>query len=68
MTTVTRRFHALTSEELRVIEMAARRAQAEEMLRLVGIAARGTKALFARAATAVAVKIRRTGTTAQHGA
>ena len=66
MSNETKLFQVMTPEDLRVIEMAARRAQAEEMLRLVRLAATNVKAFFARAAAAI--RIRRAGTAARHGA
>lgn len=53
MTTVTKIFHAPTPDEMREIEMAARRARAEEMLRLAGLAAKGVKRLIVRVVNAV---------------
>ncbi len=48
MSNMTRNFHFLTPAEMHAIEMAARRARAEEMLRLAGLAAKGVKRLIAR--------------------
>jgi len=66
MSNETKLFQVMTPEDLRVIEMAARRAQAEEMLRLVRLAATNVKAFFVRAAAAI--RVRRAGTAARHGA
>jgi hypothetical protein len=56
---MTKRFQLPTPEEVRAIELAARRAQMEEILRLTGIAVRGTKAFFSRAVSALRSKLRR---------
>lgn len=68
MSNVTKRFHYPTPEEMHAIEVAARRAQIEEMLRLAGLAAKGVKRLVVRAAAAIARRRRRPGTVARHGA
>lgn len=68
MTYATKRFHVPTPEEVRTIEMAARRAQAEEVLRLVGLGARGLKRLVVRAIHAFARLRHRPRTVARHGA
>ena len=68
MTYATKRFHVPTPDEVRTIEMAARRAQAEEMLRLIGLGARGLKRLAVRAVHAVARLRHRPRTIARHGA
>ena len=70
MSNVTKRFQLPTPEEVRAIELAARRAQREEMHRLMGVAVRGTKAFFLRALSAVRAKLRRHpgGGVAGHGA
>jgi hypothetical protein len=59
MSHTTKRFYIPTPEEVRAIELAARRAQMEELLRLMRIAARGTKAFLARTASALRAKLRR---------
>lgn len=66
MSNVTKRFHVPTPEEVRVIEMAARRAQAEEMIRLAGLAAKGVKTLVVRAVTGIAKVRQRPRTIARH--
>jgi len=68
MSKVTKIFHVPTPEEVRVIEMAARRAQAEEMFRLVRLAAKGAKALVVRVVKAVVQLRHRPRTIARHGA
>lgn len=60
--------HVPTPEEVRVIESAARRAQAEEMWRLTGLAIKGLKALAVRAVNSVARLRRRPATIAGHRA
>ena len=61
MITVTKRFHVPTPDEMHVIEMAARRARAEEMLRLAGLAAKGVKRLIVLVVNAVGQLRRRRG-------
>ena len=68
MSNVTKRFHVPTPEEVRAIELAARREQAEEMLRVAGIAAKGLKTLVVRAVSAVARLRQRPRSIARHGA
>jgi len=69
MSNVTKRFQYLTFDEIHAIEMAARRAQFKEMLRLAGVAAKGVKGLIVRAAAAIAKVVRRRpATVARHGA
>ena len=68
MSKVTKRFHVPTHEEVRVMVMAARRAQAEEMFRLVRLAAKGVKALVVRAVKAIVQLRNRQRTIARHGA
>jgi len=68
MKDVTNRFHVPTPEEARVIEMAARRAQAEEMRRLAVLAARNLKKLVVKAAEAFSRIRRRPRTAVGHGA
>ena len=68
MSNVTKRFHVPTPEEVRVIEMAARRAQAEEMIRLAGLAAKGVKTLVVRAVAGIAKLRQRPRTIARHEA
>ena len=70
MSKMTNRFQLPTPEEVRAIELAARRAQMEELHRLVGVAARGTKAFIVRTASALRAKLRRhtSGGVAGHGA
>ena len=67
MSNVTKGFNFPAPEEMRAIEMAARRAQAEETMRLLVIAGREVKAMLARAAGAVAAKVRHRNAAAQHG-
>ena len=64
----TNRFHVPTPEEARVIEMVARRAQAEEMRRLAGLAARSLKKLVVKAGAAFSRIRRRPRTALGHGA
>ena len=70
VTDMTKRFQLPTPEEVRAIELAAKRAQMEELHRLIRVAARGTKAFFSRIASALAAKLRRraSGGVAGHGA
>lgn len=73
MSNMTKKFQLPTPEEVRAIELAAKRAQMEELHRLIGLAARGTKAFFSRVASALRAKLRRdpqtrTQTIARHGA
>ncbi|HXV11942.1 MAG TPA: hypothetical protein VD839_14165 [Burkholderiales bacterium] len=67
---MTKRFQLPTPEEVRAIELAARRAQMEELHRLVSAAARGTKAFILRTVNALRAKLRRHagGGVAKHGA
>ena len=62
------RFHYPTPEEIHAIEVAARRAQVQEMLRLAGIAVKGVAGLVRRAVNAVGKQRRRPATVARHGA
>lgn len=69
MSNTTKRFQLPTPEEVRAIELAARRAQMEEMQRLMVVAARGIKAFILRTASALRAKLRRhPQTIARHGA
>lgn len=68
MSNITKSFHVPTPEEIRAMEAAARRAQAQEMARLIGLAAKSVKGLVERAATAVSRLRRRAATVAGHGA
>ena len=70
MSNTTKRFQLPTPEEVRAIELAARRAQMEELHRLMVAAARGTKRFFSRLASALRAKLRRgaSGGVAGHGA
>lgn len=65
---MTKRFHYPTPEEVHAIEVAARRAQVAEMLRLTGLAAKGLKGLLVRAVSAVTKPRRRAGSVASHRA
>jgi hypothetical protein len=70
---MTKRFQLPTPEEVRAIELAARRARTEELHRVASAAARGTKLFFSRLASAVRTKLRRQAQTrtqsiARHGA
>ena len=67
MSNVTKSFHVPTYEEVRAIELAARREQAEEMLRVAGIAVKGLKTLVVRAVSAVGRLRQRPRTVARHG-
>ena len=70
MSKMTNRFQLPTPEEVRAIELAARRARTEELHRLMGLAARGTKAFFSRVLSRVHAKLRHHsgGGVAGHGA
>lgn len=68
MSNMSKRFHYPTADELHAIEMAARRAQMKEMLRLARLAAKSAKELVMRAATAIARVRRRPATVARHSA
>ena len=68
MKDVTIKFHVPTPEEARAIEMAARRAQAEEMRRLAGLAARKLIKLVVKAGEAFSRIRRRPRTAVGHGA
>lgn len=70
MTRMTKRFQLPTPEEVRAIELAAKRAQMEELHRLMSAAARATKAFVLRIASAVRARLRRhtRGGVAGHGA
>ena len=68
MSNMIERFHYPTPEEIHAIEVAARRAQVQEMLRLGGIAVKGVAGLVRRAVNAVGKLRRRPATVARHGA
>ena len=68
MSNLPNRFHFPTPEEIHAIEVAARRAQVREMLRLGGLAVRGVKGLVLRAINAAGKLRRRPATVARHGA
>ena len=62
------KFHYPSPEEIHAIEVAARRAQVKEMLRLGGLAVKGVTGLVLRAVNAVGKLRRRSATVARHGA
>jgi hypothetical protein len=68
MSNLPKRFHYPTPEEIHAIEVAARRAQVREMLRLGGVAVRGVMGLVLRAVNAAGKLRRRPATIARHGA
>jgi len=70
MSNMTKIFQLPTPEEVRAIELAAKRAQIEELHRLASAAARGAKAFISRIAGALRAKLRRRagGGVAGHGA
>ena len=68
MSNMVKRFHYPSPEEIHAIEVAARRAQVREMLRLGGLAAKGVKGFVVRAVAAVGKLRRRPATVARHGA
>ena len=68
MSNMIERFHYPTPEEIHAIEVAARRAQVQEMLRLGSIAVKDVAGLVRRAVNAVGKLRRRPATVARHGA